>query len=123
MICFGGIWGVCEERGECQWGSTTQTHGDEWYLHLCTTGLGVLGRIFWSDYTRHNKPFSVKSLGGPAVDISTRSSASTDTCSNEASHCKTEIKTTKPLLMHFLAQTISSYSYPESYPCPLIPSA
>lgn len=46
MICFGGIWGLCEERGECQWGSTTQTHGDEWYLHLCTTGLGVLGRFF-----------------------------------------------------------------------------
>lgn len=32
-------------------------------------------------------------------------------------------KDDETLLMHFLAQTISSYSYPESYPCPLIPSA
>lgn len=32
-------------------------------------------------------------------------------------------KDDETLLMHFLAQTISSYSYPESFPCPLIPSA
>lgn len=62
MICFVGI---CKERERgMSMGSTTKTHSDGWYLHLCTIGLvWALGTFFSSDYTRCNEPFSIKSFG------------------------------------------------------------